>query len=487
MTSSTDINPNTLTFDFHIATDIINKNSIKIGDDIEYDSKSDVITIKSDGGCCQYKLQKIKKSLPVHYDRASAGVGSTYIHQAKIVNIGAEITVNIKKDGGINSMKLKKVTMQLEIIPVMNNSANDNKNVAESSENSFFVYGILRDDDNSNSEWKSVFLSGCLTSNGKLNGYKMYEDKLTDFPFLLKTDDKNDIIFGTILTCKNNTTFKEKLTDSDQMYGYGFYDNIERASVFVDNIDSNNKVKAILYYQKTAKDIKSCRNIESGDWLNQDDEKIEKYVVSKALVLIICVSKYDNNKSYDNLEGTKIDRRNMIKLFDKRYGYEVISNENDRIDRDDCIDLLSKCRGELTKKANKNKYQALFVIFSCHGNDQYLVFSDSKMMCRDKIYEWFNGSNVPFMSNKPKIIVMDACRGKNLPIPVPNNNKKPKKLKGNDDEAHHPDEQMILLYSTTKGYAVPDDDEFGGNVIRTIYNVFCADDYIDKYHLDDLF
>eukprot|EP01084_Bolivina_argentea_P261083 441077_1 len=82
---------------------------------------------------------------------------------------------------------------------------------------------------------------------------------------------------------------------------------------------------------------------------------------------------------------------------------------------------------------------------------------------------------------------MDACRGKRLHFGIENNNKKTQVMKGPDDDEHHPDEQITLLYSTTKGYGIPDDEIFGGNVIRTIYNIFSAEDKINRYHLDDLF
>ena len=106
--------------------------------------------------------------------------------------------------------------------------------------------------------------------------------------------------------------------------------------------------------------------------------------------------------------------------------------------------------------------------------------------------EWFNGDNVPFMSNKQKIIIMDACRGnKDTHWGIPNNNKVEKQkqqvMKGGDDDIHHPDEQFTLLYATTKGYQVPDDENEGGNVIKTIYELLSKDENINKYHLDDLF
>eukprot|EP01083_Nonionella_stella_P262020 891451_1 len=94
------------------------------------------------------------------------------------------------------------------------------------------------------------------------------------------------------------------------------------------------------------------------------------------------------------------------------------------------------------------------------------------------------------MSNKPKIMIMDACRGnkdKTEEWPIENANKpKPKVMKGPLDAIHHPDEGFILVYPTTKGYQVPDDEEKGGNLIRVIADVFKKDANIKRYHLDQL-
>ena len=86
---------------------------------------------------------------------------------------------------------------------------------------------------------------------------------------------------------------------------------------------------------------------------------------------------------------------------------------------------------------------------------------------------------------------MDACRGnmstlRMLQSVVPNDNDD-MKMRGPNDSKHHPNEQFILLYATTRGYSVPDDEEKGGNLTRSICEVFSNDKKINKYHLEDLF
>ena len=80
----------------------------------------------------------------------------------------------------------------------------------------------------------------------------------------------------------------------------------------------------------------------------------------------------------------------------------------------------------------------------------------------------FNGKRIKNLSNKPKIIIMDACRGNNLEPPINNDNYEEEKkqnqvMKGPKDRKHHPYEGFILLYATANGYQVPDDAVKGGN------------------------
>eukprot|EP01083_Nonionella_stella_P065725 172404_1 len=465
------LNKDTLSLEFWVGTEEIAKHSIKIGHGVEYDSETNTVAIKCHDGCYKYSLQKIKKALPLHLIPNNHRK-SQHLYPAKIIKIEDKMNVTIKKDGGYSSYSVNKVIIHLDTEPIMNDD-DDFKNEDELPHR-FFVYGTLRDDDESEKKWTARFASLGKASNAKLYGYKMYQNKSADdpFAFAVRTDNNNDCIAGRILTFDNTNLFNTKLFDADQFYGYKRNPHhpekalVNRTIVNVDIDHDNSKLEAIIYHQ-------------------DDDCKIQEVHVEKALVLLICIPSYD--KPYDNLKGTVIDKTNMIKLWVNQYDYDVIPNPKDRVEEDDYNELLNQCRNELSQKKNKHKYGALIVIFSGHGNEKSLILSDGKKMSRSKLCKYFNGENVPFMSDKPKIIIMDACRGLSLPNPVPNDNKKPKVIKvskGDSDDEHNPDEQIILLYSTTKGYAIPDDDEYGGNVIRTIYEVFS---YVDNKHLDDLF
>ena len=71
---------------------------------------------------------------------------------------------------------------------------NDNTAISGSSDNEdklpskFFVYGALRDDDD----------SGASATNGKLYGYKMYQRKGTNYSFAVSTGNIKHFIVGMI-------------------------------------------------------------------------------------------------------------------------------------------------------------------------------------------------------------------------------------------------------------------------------------------------
>ena len=175
------------------------------------------------------------------------------------------------------------------------------------------------------------------------------------------------------------------------------------------------KVNTCLSDNKNDDNDQNCgvNNDNSGDNhgnignINTDDTgiddisecKIDKYFVTKGLVLMISIASYDENSGLDGLNGTKMDKKNMIKLWKDYYGYQVLFNKNDRMDKADCVDLLNQWRNILSSKINKDKFDALFVIISCHGTDNCIIFSDGQKMFRHKLYQWFNGDNVPFMAN----------------------------------------------------------------------------------------
>ena len=265
--------------------------------------------------------------------------------------------------------------------------------------------------------------------------------------------------------------------------------------------DNDSKIIGPYYinriFDKLTNNSKTIKEIYLGNgntWItttDDDDDDDDEYKISQAMVLIICISEYDSPK-WENLPGCKVDKENMINLWKNQYKYDIMYNKKGRVDIEDLSELISECKAKLNKKKNKDVYDALFIIFSCHGNEQNVILSDGYKYQRDDILSRFNGKEIINMSNKPKIIIMDAGRGTRLEAPILNDNnneeeeKEQQVMKGSCDRAHHPYEGFILLYATTKGNQVPDDEMKGGNLIYTMYDIFGNDELIIKYDVDRL-
>eukprot|EP00486_Rosalina_sp_Unknown_P013850 CAMPEP_0201595522 /NCGR_PEP_ID=MMETSP0190_2-20130828/192500_1 /ASSEMBLY_ACC=CAM_ASM_000263 /TAXON_ID=37353 /ORGANISM="Rosalina sp." /LENGTH=568 /DNA_ID=CAMNT_0048055543 /DNA_START=24 /DNA_END=1730 /DNA_ORIENTATION=- len=136
----------------------------------------------------------------------------------------------------------------------------------------FFVYGTLRDDDDSEAPWTAGWVDGCKAGNAKLYGFKMYHDKHGKYPFAVKTGDNKDFIVGRMITF-DGETFQSKLSRADEIEGYRGSDSdlYHREIVEIENIDDNNKkLKAVFYFKDAPKDLKTAYDeVPNGDWLQR--------------------------------------------------------------------------------------------------------------------------------------------------------------------------------------------------------------------------
>eukprot|EP01084_Bolivina_argentea_P135895 239392_1 len=171
----------------------------------------------------------------------------------------------------------------------------------------FFVYGTLRDDDDSGAIWTNEWCKNCIGSNGRLYGYKLYHSKSMSYPFAIKTNNSNDFIVGRILYWNDSDLFKIKLKQADDIEGYNdknFNNLYQREIVTVINTDNNNtKITAFVYYQSnvTTYRLSLCEPVPNGDWLqrihyknkqNIEDTTSDKYRFIILFVVVVLVSAF---------------------------------------------------------------------------------------------------------------------------------------------------------------------------------------------------
>ena len=142
----------------------------------------------------------------------------------------------------------------------------------------FFVYGPLRDDNDSSFRSRKQWLMGCKAESGRLYGFRLYKERYEDYPFAVRTGHDTDYVIGRIIEwpqCRNGM-FDEmrqiKLELADQIEGYVHSTTIERDVVDVLN-EKGQTIRAIAYYQNANIDdgeLQFYDEIPERDWLKRD-------------------------------------------------------------------------------------------------------------------------------------------------------------------------------------------------------------------------
>jgi len=150
----------------------------------------------------------------------------------------------------------------------------------------FFVYGTLRDDDNSGALWTSTFTDGVSDAfDAKVYGFKLFKARRLKFPFAIRTNNAKDFVVGRVLHWKDPIDFHEKVLHADKIEHYDSTrmeaDNeFLREVVDVEIMDKiegqtteteSSTERAIIYYQNMPSiGLFHCDEIPNGDWMNRD-------------------------------------------------------------------------------------------------------------------------------------------------------------------------------------------------------------------------
>ena len=102
---------------------------------------------------------------------------------------------------------------------------------------------------------------------------------------------------------------------------------------------------------------------------NYNNDINNSYNMSNAMVLLICISKY--NDQLPDLDGCNTDMKTLVHLFKVVMGYDVIHSTKDKINGDLWVDdqifmhLLCTTKAKLTDP--KNNYDGFIFVFAGHG------------------------------------------------------------------------------------------------------------------------
>eukprot|EP01084_Bolivina_argentea_P187148 322434_1 len=230
-----------------------------------------------------------------------------------------------------------------------------------------------------------------------------------------------------------------------------------------------NTVQSSLAVTKAENNELKAKNKELQLLITKEEETRIK--LKTVLVVIICVGKYDvgsDQNTLNQLPGTQIDKERLTQLFKEKYDYDIIRNPGPYVTHRDMDSILSTAR---TKFTTPNKYDAVMVFFSGHG-DEYNLFLSAWNKNKNEYYKYdrnefeanFNGKNAPSKVQAFKFYFIDACRGMNHPrmIDIIAVNDKAGNGKHEQKDYVHPEKNRCIMHAnpkTYKSYEVPYDEK----------------------------
>uniref|UniRef100_A0A3P9C819 Caspase-13-like n=1 Tax=Maylandia zebra TaxID=106582 RepID=A0A3P9C819_9CICH len=131
---------------------------------------------------------------------------------------------------------------------------------------------------------------------------------------------------------------------------------------------------------------------------------VTKQSKSNRIALMINNIKFHNDSS--DRHGAEKDDRVMFNLL-QSLGYQVVRYNN--LTGKQIDDALT----QFSQHKKLTQTDSVFVTIMSHGDMGIISGTDSKAFKTEEIFQHLNAKNCPALVNKPKIIIIQACRGGN--------------------------------------------------------------------------
>ena len=115
---------------------------------------------------------------------------------------------------------------------------------------------------------------------------------------------------------------------------------------------------------------------------------------------------FTNNKLASR-EGSELDVTRLEKIF-TNLGFKVVTKRNRSVH-----DMLETCKALSKLESLLSSHSAFFLTVLSHGGSNDVIYgSCGNSIALDALIEPFRGMNCKALAGKPKIILVQACRGK---------------------------------------------------------------------------
>ncbi|XP_067864200.1 caspase-1-like isoform X2 [Heptranchias perlo] len=238
---------------------------------------------------------------------------------------------------------------------------------------------------------------------------------------------------------------------------------------------------------------------ESGEWItpctqqqydeiSQKTSKVYKMLpkpTRKRLALLI------NNIEFENpnmiRQGAEVDEEQMQKLLNG-FGYQVEKHNNLSAEG------MEKALTAFSDREEHMQSDSTFVVLMSHGlRDKICGKHHSKnredTFHIDKIFNILNNKNCKGLRGKPKVVIIQACRGENLGHTYVSDSAAPEPQTDYEEEGPfyqvHKESDFICFYSTTPENVSLRHRQMGSIFIQKLVDVMRQ--YASEYDIEELF
>ena len=216
-------------------------------------------------------------------------------------------------------------------------------------------------------------------------------------------------------------------------------------------------------------------------WISSNKSKERKPLaicIENPLVSVVSITKY---KNLCDLPGVGADLNKNIDLWHMflKYDLHILTDSDHYAHNKNGITLTEAqhffkgIRNEVADE--KENHDALICVLGGHGHNDALITSDhtwndGKQYSLDTLQDYFSCKAEPLLSNKPRIFVVDLCRGADIPADVIAPKETFLRWRGVTGQDIHPDSDITVIYSNTKKYMVPENNN-GSVMIGSLSDV----------------
>uniref|UniRef100_A0A3Q4MXA5 Caspase-1-like n=1 Tax=Neolamprologus brichardi TaxID=32507 RepID=A0A3Q4MXA5_NEOBR len=202
--------------------------------------------------------------------------------------------------------------------------------------------------------------------------------------------------------------------------------------------------------------------------------------ISKRVALLITNKTFNG---YSTRHGAEKDEYEMHCML-ADLGYDVVKYRNLTVKE------IEKALQKFSKHPHLVHTDSVFVVIMSHGSLKGVCGTDCKPFEIENIYKSLNTENCPALHNKPKVIIIQACRGGQagsvvLHDEVLTTDNTTIGINIETDAVVHKEKDFISLLSCTPNTTSYRDESYGSYFIQYIVEVF--KEFADVDHIEELF